>query len=321
MKIYSDTAADIAEVAALLSAGEVVALPTETVYGLAADAMNEKAVRRIFEIKGRPLLDPLIVHIHDATQVEKLAEPCAEVTALAERFWPGPLTIVLPKKPVVLDLVTAGKPSIALRMPAHPMMREVLSLSGCPLAAPSANPFGYISPTTAQHVADSLGELAPHILDGGPCVQGLESTILSLLEPETPTLLRPGPIRKEQLEAVLGRAISIAQKGSAELIAPGMLDRHYSPRTRVVIFHDILPDADDKTAWLWQRRPSPEKAALPGTHFWLSEDGDSTTAARNLFALLRQLDVMNFHYIAAQLADESGLGLAIIDRLRRAAAE
>ncbi|MGF1453055.1 MAG: L-threonylcarbamoyladenylate synthase [Opitutales bacterium] len=326
--------------ATLLRSGELVALPTETVYGLAADALSVEACEKIFAVKARPLIDPLIVHVLGLPDIEKLCSDIpTEAAALAKAFWPGPLTLVLPKRSNVPDLVTAGKPSVAVRCPAHPVFREVLAAFGGPLAAPSANPFGYISPTNAEHVLDSLGGRLPAVLDGGPCTHGLESTILSLLERGRPVMLRPGPIGQAELSSVLGipvsapkphseNPISDSQDESTGELAPGMLARHYSPRTPVVLFGGqneprpmLYPSPAD--AWLWQARPTEAALAeLVGDHFWLSEDGDAASCARNLFALLRKLDARQPSRILAQVRPQGtgGLDAAINDRLRRAAA-
>ncbi|MEO0040395.1 MAG: hypothetical protein RIS38_1343, partial [Verrucomicrobiota bacterium] len=213
-----------------------MALPTETVYGLAADATNPAALAQVFAIKGRPLLDPLIVHVLDQAALADVAEPDPRLAKLAH-LWPGPLTVVLRRKPVVPDLVTAGKDTVAVRIPAHPIFREVLSLAGRPLAAPSANPFGYVSPTKAAHVRDSLGERCPWIVDGGACAHGVESTILDLSVPGRARLLRPGPIPLETLRGLLGEVEAVTRVASQQAAqdAPGMLERHYSPATRVAL--------------------------------------------------------------------------------------
>jgi L-threonylcarbamoyladenylate synthase len=320
-----DTPADLARTVALLRGGEIVALPTETVYGLAADALNESAVRRIFEAKGRPLLDPLIVHIAALADAARIATLPPALEKLAARFWPGPLTVVLQKKSNVPALVTAGLETVAVRCPAHPLTQKVLRLSGLFLAAPSANPFGYISPTRAAHVRDSLREKAPWVLDGGECRHGLESTILLLTDPARPRLLRPGPVSREELEDVLQTSVETAASppppAAAPALAPGMLARHYSPRTPIVL-RDTgeLPALRGVSgeAVLWLRRPpvpTPQAA-----DFWLSETGDTAEIARHIFALLRRLDAGNFSLIHAELTDGLGLGTAINDRLRRASA-
>lgn len=233
---YSTSPEDLRAVALLLKKGEAVALPTETVYGLAADALSETATHKIFEIKGRPLIDPLIIHVLGIKEAEELAFLNPEALELAKAFWPGPLTLVLPKKPTVSNLITAGQSSVAIRAPAHAIFRKVLEISGVPLAAPSANPFGYVSPTRAEHVQTTLGTKAPYIVQGGPCSHGIESTILSLIDPQNAVLLRPGPISREALEKTLGKTIEERIQPSNSLdngpqLSPGLLSRHYSPQT------------------------------------------------------------------------------------------
>ncbi len=316
------------DAAKLLRDGEIVAVPTETVYGLAANALDAAAVRKIFEAKGRPFIDPLIVHVCDMAMAERLAEPSPQLERLALRFWPGPLTVVLRKRAVVPDLVTAGEPTVALRMPAHPVMRRLIALAGVPLAAPSANPFGYVSPTTAAHVRDSLGARAPHILDGGPCAHGLESTIVNLADPAGVRLLRPGPVSPAELEAALGVPVLPAPSHmdqKAAQAAPGMLDRHYSPNTPLILrtagtMAQVPPGYPGRVAVVHQARPAdPRPKGVE--HFWFSESGAPEEVARSLFALLRHLDSQNFAAIFAEAAPEGGLGDAINDRLKRAAAK
>jgi L-threonylcarbamoyladenylate synthase len=312
---------DLSRAAALLRAGEIVALPTETVYGLAADALNPAALAKVFAAKGRPLVDPLIVHVADLAQLATVAQPDPRLAALAP-FWPGPLTVVLRRLPVVPDLVTAGLDTVAVRIPSHPVFREILSRVG-PLAAPSANPFGYVSPTLASHVRDSLGERCPWIVDGGPCAHGVESTILDLSQPGSARLLRPGPVTREALAVALGAPIETVARAAPSdqaQLAPGMLDRHYSPRTPIRLFaRGAEPDIPPAHAalLLQSRRASLPAGAEP---FYLSESGEPAEAARALFALLRKLDHRGYEVIVAELADESGVGVALNDRLRRAAA-
>ena len=319
--LLSTSPADLSRAAELLRSGEIVAVPTETVYGLAADALNPAALAKVFASKGRPLVDPLIVHVASAAEVDRVAEPDARLGRLAA-FWPGPLTVVLRRRPVVPDLVTAGRETVAVRVPAHPAFRVLIEAAG-PLAAPSANPFGYVSPTLASHVRDSLGERCPWIVDGGPCAHGVESTILDLSSPGVARLLRPGPIPREALEAALGAPVeTVARAAPADQaqLAPGMLERHYSPRTPIRLFargaEPVIPPAH-AALLLQARRP----AATPGAEtFLLSESGDPAEAARALFALLRKLDRRGFEVIVAELAEETGVGVALNDRLRRAAA-
>ena len=301
--------------------GQCVALPTETVYGLAADALNPAAVAQVFAIKGRPLLDPLIVHVADLAALASVAEPDPRLAELAA-LWPGPLTVVLRRKPVVSDLVTAGKDTVAVRLPAHPVFREVLRLAGRPLAAPSANPFGYVSPTRAAHVVASLGSRCPWVVDGGPCEHGVESTILDLSVPGRARLLRPGPIPVETLRGLLGEVEVVTRAASqhAPQDAPGMLDRHYSPATKVALFPvgslPVLANLRSAVVFLGRRPNPPANADV----FLLSESGAVTEAAHHLFDLLRRLDGRGYETIHVELADPAGVGAAYNDRLSRAAA-
>lgn len=319
--ILTDAPGDLARAAELLRAGEIVALPTETVYGLAADALNPDAARKVFAAKGRPFLDPLIVHVPDLEVLAQVAVPDARLARLAA-FWPGPLTVVLPRRPCVPDIITAGKETVAVRIPAHPVFREVLRLVGRPLAAPSANPFGYVSPTAARHVRDSLGERCPWIVDGGPCVHGVESSIVDLSQPDRARLLRPGPVSHEQLTAALG-PVEVVTRSAAQDVAqdaPGMLERHYSPRLPVVLFERgaPIPSLPPGAALVLQSRR--DKLPSRAQAYYLSERGDATEAARALFALLRQIDQQHHSVILAEQALPTGIGLALNDRLRRAAA-
>lgn len=324
-RIYSPTPRNFARLAAVLRAGGLVAAPTETVYGLAANALDPRACARIFRAKNRPATDPLIVHIRALAELEQLAIPNPEALALAAAFWPGPLTLVLPKTEKVPALVCAGLPSVAVRMPAHPLFRRLLRHAGIPLAAPSANPFGYVSPTSAAHVCAGLGRRIGHILDGGSCPIGLESTIIDLRDPRHPRLLRPGAVTRQQLEQVLRRPVATPARAAtgpaAAQLAPGMLARHYSPRTPLVL-HDqptvaqALAAPGDE-AWVFIARPP---GRLRRNIHWLDARGDLRGAARRLFAKLRELDEAGFarlHFERAAGAD--GLALAINDRLQRAA--
>lgn len=334
-EILTASEADIVRAGTLLREGELVAVPTETVYGLAANAFCEASVRRIFSAKGRPFIDPLIVHVHSLAQAETLADISHPfVKKLADAFLPGPLTLVLPKKECVPAIVTAGEPTVAVRMPAHPLMRRVLLSADVPLAAPSANPFGYVSPTTAQHVQDSLGERISWILDGGACACGVESAIV--LVADKPRLLRPGVITREDLERVLGVPVE-TEKGHLEKIAdgekasdsaqlaPGMLKKHYSPRVPVCLFENgALPEIPEKAAVVFQTRPRGELHRRYAGHaqvFWLSENGAQEEVARSVFALLRRLDDAAFPSVFIEKSPESGIGVAVNDRLSRAAAK
>ena len=324
-RIFRGTPRNLARLALALARSELVAVPTETVYGLAADALSPRACGRIFLAKGRPGSDPLIVHIHAWRQLELLAEPNEAARRLATAFWPGPLTLVLRKKPIVPAIVTAGLPSVAVRMPRHPLLRRLLKLCGRPLAAPSANPFGYVSPTTAEHVRLGLGGKIRYILDGGPAPIGLESTIVDVRNPRIPRLLRPGAITREQLEYVLGGRVAVARKSTrtprGAQLAPGLLKRHYSPHTPVAL-HRIAKPADwlsssSDEAWLLIMKP---KRITPPNVFWLDARGNLPGVARRLFSQLRKLDAAGYRVIHVELAPGGGLAEAINDRLRRAAA-
>lgn len=326
-RIFRPTPRNLALLGRVLAEGGLVAAPTETVYGLAADALNAKACRAIFRAKGRPASDPLIVHVDSLAQAEAVAEFNDAARAVAAMFWPGPLTLVLPKRPCVPNIVSSGLPSVAVRMPAHRLFRELIRRSGKPLAAPSANPFGYVSPTKAEHVQDGLGRKIGHILDGGAANIGVESTILDLRDPRRPALLRPGAVSKEQLESVLKRKVTAykrkAPKASAAL-APGMLERHYSPRTPLTLVHALtakhVRDAKPDEALLFIRKP---RGVVGANVFWLSDSrGGLAQAAHHLFDTLRSLDTAGWSRIRAELAPGSdALALAINDRLARAAAQ
>jgi L-threonylcarbamoyladenylate synthase len=298
--------------AALLRQGELVAFPTETVYGLGGDATSEAAVAAIFAAKERPQFNPLIVHVPDLAAAEKLASFDGRARSLARKFWPGPLTLVLkraPDCPVAL-LACAGLDTLALRVPAHPLAQKLLREAGLPLAAPSANRSGHVSPTTAAHVMEELGGRIAALLDGGPCPIGIESTIIDLSGGE-PMLLRPGGAGLEELEKILG-PIARAQAG-AQPRAPGMLERHYAPSLPL----RLNAAGVAKTEALIAFGPKP----LPGAarYISLSPTGDLQEAASRLFAALRTLDNPAFSAIAVMPIPERGLGLAINDRLARAA--
>mgnify|MGYP000123796944 CR=1 FL=1 len=310
----------ISEAARLLRAGRLVAFPTETVYGLGADAFNALAVARIFEVKNRPTFDPIIVHIADTAQLTELVREVPDTgRRLIEKFWPGPLTLVLPKTEKVPDIVTAGLPTVAVRMPAHPVALALIRAADCPVAAPSANPFGYLSPTTAEHVVAQLDDKVDLILDGGACPVGVESTVLDLTA-GVPTVLRPGGLAVEDIEQVIG-PVRVATAPSDRPKSPGQLPRHYSPRTPLVIFADgRYPDpAGRRAGLLLLARPSQRPAGFAAVE-WLSEAGDLREAAANLFAALHRLDRAGLDIIYAQAVPEVGLGRAIMDRLRKAAA-
>lgn len=305
----------------LLRRGGVVALPTETVYGLAARIDDRKALMRIFRIKARPLYDPLIVHIHGQTWLPTVCEMDGhldgDVGRLADEFWPGPLTLILPKKASILPIITADLPTVAVRCPRHPIFRQVLDSLAVPLAAPSANPFGYVSPTSAEDVQRTLADRVDLIVDGGRCEIGLESTILNL-SADRPQILRSGAISAADLERVLDRPVDV--KMPFKILAPGQLKHHYSPHKFLRLFDQpeevsvIEPDI----ALVFLKRP-PAPAA--GRTFWLSEAGDLDEVAHNLFALIQLLDRdRRFRGICVQRPPAVGIGIAIRDRLQRAAA-
>lgn len=300
------TAADIPHLGHLLRAGEVVAFPTETVYGLGADATNSDAVLRIYETKGRPRFNPLIVHVADLEMAERLAEFSPLARKLAT-FWPGPLTLVLPRKADagLSDIATAGLDSVGIRIPDHTLALELIRAAGRPLAAPSANPSGRLSPTTAAQVLKGFEGRVP-VLDGGPANAGVESTILAVTG-DTVTQLRAGALAREEVEALLGRPIAVAREGGP-VTAPGMLSSHYAPNARLRI-HVEHPEPDEAYLSFGDR---------PGT-LNLSPTGDLREAARNLFSMLHQLDSQADRIAVAPIPNR-GLGEAINDRLKRAAA-
>ena len=330
-KIYRDRPEDITQVIQLLSKGKVVAVPTETVYGLAAYTFNISAVRQVFNIKGRPFIDPLIVHTFDMEGVNRLASLNPSAIQLANVFWPGPLTLVLPKKPEVPSIVTANLNTVAIRIPMHPVLRKVLEDSKLCLAAPSANPFGYISPTTIEHVLDSLGDNLEYSLDGGACSVGMESTIIDITNPTKPILLRPGVITCDMLSKTLGlevkntypKKVSITNNTEG-LRAPGMMNKHYSPKTRLIIFElgKQLHITNDKSkALIYFNRKTISSMTKHINIYWLTEDGDLSEAAHNLFHLLRTVDQKEYDVIYIEAAPEKGIGVAINDRLKRASNE
>ncbi len=304
--------------AEVLLQGGLVALPTETVYGLGANALNPVAVARIFAAKERPFFDPLIVHLADIDWWPRVASefpPAAR--RLAERFWPGPLTLILPKVDGVPDLVTSGLPSVAVRVPDHPLTRQVLRLANVPVAAPSANPFGRLSPTTAEHVRQQLGDRVDAILDGGPCRVGVESTILRV-EGDQVTQLRPGGIPLEEIESLVGPVEHGAGQLSEKPAAPGMLASHYAPRTPLVVVREIptvLPWRRTGLLVLSVDKMPPGFAAVEV----LSGTGDLVVAAANFFQALHRLDAAGLDGIVAVRFPDQGLGRALNDRLQRAA--
>lgn len=318
------TEQEIDSAATSLRKGELVAFPTETVYGVGANALDALAVAKIFELKQRPRFDPLIVHVADAADLRKLAESVPQLAQeLIEKFWPGPLSLVLKKLPLIPDIVTSGLPSVAIRCPAHDVAQRLLQVAGIPVAAPSANRFGMVSPTIAAHVTEQFGDQLPIVLDDGPCRVGVESTVISFVDSPDgrPVLLRPGGIPLEQIESVTG-PLEIQMHEESRPTSPGQLLRHYSPATALYLSTDnSLPAAVQGKSNLGlvslQAPPSREGYAAVEV---LSETGCLREAAANLFAALRRLDALGLDLIVAQPVPEIDLGRAIMDRLRRAAA-
>lgn len=314
----------IEEIVKALLEGELVALPTETVYGLAANALNPTAVRKIFEVKGRPFIDPLIVHSLDISQVDQLAYLPEVAFKLSEIFWPGPLTIILPKKNIVPEIVTAGLQSVGIRVPKHPIFQQILIETKIPIAAPSANPFGYLSPTEAHHVKKTLGSKIQYIIDGGPCEIGLESTILNLLDPQNPEILRPGPISADDLEYIFGFKPKYTTRSShsGAQIAPGLLKSHYSPHASLQLFKTgetpNLSELQGLNAIVFIKRPHIINNRIALNTFWLSENGNLNEVSKNLFSLLERLDTQRINTIFIELPEKQGLGIAICNRLERA---
>jgi L-threonylcarbamoyladenylate synthase len=310
----------VAAAARVLAEGGLVAFPTETVYGLGADAANPAAVAHIYRAKGRPAFNPLIAHVGDLPAARRIARFDAAATALAEAFWPGPLTLVLPKAEgcVVADLATAGLDTVAIRIPAHPAAREILRAFGGPVVAPSANISGHVSPTTAAHVENDLAGRIDLIVDGGPVAVGVESTIIGCFD--EPMLLRPGGLPRAEIERVLGRALkqapAEADEDGGQPLAPGMLASHYAPRARVRLNAQRLEAGEAVLAFGLGAISGIDAAA---TVMNLSESGDLDEAAANLFGHLRALDGQGVHTIAVMPVPDEGLGEAINDRLRRAA--
>jgi L-threonylcarbamoyladenylate synthase len=301
--------------AAALRRGELIAFPTETVYGLGADATSALAVAAVFEAKGRPTFNPLIVHVASLEAAAELGEMTEAAARLARAFWPGPLTLVLPKRPgcPVADLATAGLDTVAVRVPAHSVARALLRGAGMPIAAPSANRSGHVSPTTAAHVASDLGERVAMILDGGTATIGLESTVVDVTGPE-PVVLRLGAASRADIARLLGRAVDAVTGEAHKPASPGMLARHYAPAARLRLnATEVMPD-EALLAFGTSQVPPHEGLMLN-----LSWSGDLREAAANLFSALRTLDAAGVEAIAVMPIPEQGLGEAINDRLRRAA--
>ena len=308
---------DILKAKNLLEHGELVAIPTETVYGLAGNALNASAVARIFDVKGRPEFDPLIVHVPNVNAVhEYVVEIPEKAYALAERFWPGPLTLLLQKKSIIPDLVTAGLDTVGIRCPDHPITQDLLKILSFPLSAPSANPFGYVSPTSPDHVNEQLGDKIKYILDGGKCEVGIESTIVGMENGE-PVVYRMGGLTIEDIESVVGK-VTIQTHSSSNPRSPGQLDSHYAPGKKVFV---------GKIEELLLEYPAHHVGLLTfqndfntPNQYILSPSGSLEEAAQNLFEALRAFDKMDVDVVFAELVPDVGIGRAINDRLKRAAA-
>lgn len=311
---------DITKATRILKSENLVAIPTETVYGLAGNIYSEKAIRGIFEMKQRPLFNPLIVHIHAVEELTKIVRHIPEkAKLLAENFWPGSLTIVLPKKDTVPDLITAGKDTVAVRIPNHPVTLELLKSLDFPLAAPSANPFGCISPSNAEHVESYFKNQLQMVLEGGSCKNGIESTIIGF-EDDEPIVYRLGAIAIEDIEHVVGKVI-IKNKKEVAPNAPGMLSRHYAPETSTHLVDDVKnyieSFPDKKIGTLLFKSPIKATTNIAYTEI-LSSKGDLKEATSNLYAALHRLDKQNLDMIVVEKLPNYGLGTSMNDRLLRA---
>lgn len=313
--LQADAPGAIEEAAGAIRAGKLVAIATETVYGLGANALDPFAVARVFEAKGRPSFDPLIIHVADAAMAREWVVDSEDALAFAARFWPGPLTMVLPRVARLPDLVTSGLPTVGVRVPDHAATRALIRAAGVPIAAPSANRFGAVSPTTAAHVLESLGDAVDVILDGGPAAVGLESTIVAW-ESGEPVILRHGGLARETLEAHLGRALPTRLFASGLPEAPGQLKRHYATQTPMRVVDAPEPTSD--RALLVLCGPAPRGAGAYTQVVELSPAGDLREAACRLFATMRSLDAAGLRGIDALACTRTGLGAAIMDRVERA---
>jgi len=325
VRVTTATPRAIKEASAFIKRGGLVAFPTETVYGLGADAFNVEAVARIFEVKNRPRFDPLIVHISDTSSIGMLTSSIDEkVEKLIEKFFPGPLTLVLPKSEIVPEIVTAGLPTVAIRMPSHPIALALIKKAERPIAAPSANPFGYLSPTTAEHVKGQIGEGVDMILDGGRCPIGIESTVVEITC-EDAFILRQGGLTVDEIEEVIGD-VKIYSGNQRRPHSPGQLPYHYSPRTTIKILRNkerkkILEEKRKRAGLLAFKRPEDREEILPYGYEIvevLSPDGNLKEAAANLFACLHRLDKAILDIIHVEPVPEVGLGNAIMERLYKA---
>lgn len=306
----------VADAAKLLKEGEVVAIPTETVYGLAGNAFEPSALAKIFAAKERPTFDPLIVHIADIAQLTDIAKDIPDAAyKLASAYWPGPMTMILPKKDCIPDLCTSGLPSVAVRFPSHPVAQAIIKESGLPLAAPSANLFKHVSPTTAEHVAAQLADRIAGIVDGGACSVGVESSIISLVG--EPTVLRPGAVTPEMFAKILGEVKvkeSTSKPGQA-MAAPGQCDTHYKPQ--VPLYFGKVPEGFTLPAHTVRIAFGNQEGPIPAT-VNLSETGDMTEATAKLYAYMHDLDLPEYDLILVDPIPNTGVGMALNDRLKRA---
>ena len=308
---------------------QVIGVPTETVYGLAGNALDEIAIKSIFKVKNRPLFNPLIIHIDCTKSAEKYASFNPLARLLAENFWPGPLTIILPKKEIVPNLITANLDSVAIRCPQNTTFLNLLKKLPFPLAAPSANPFGYVSPTSANHVNCSLGNKIEYILDGGDCTIGIESTIVDLRNPNQAKILRLGPITRKELEKLTGVAFEQVNSASKnELRSPGMLESHYSPITPLKITaidkleELIASNSDPRKAFIFQKRPKNQVYQKQSNVYWLSKSGEALDIAQNFYQILREADALSYNIIHIEaINDNEGLKAALCDRLTKASSQ
>ncbi len=312
---FGITEQQIRHAADLLRKGRLVAFPTETVYGLGANALDSKAVERVFEVKGRPRSSPVIVHVSNREMARAVVSEWPEkARILVEQFWPGPLTLVVRKTPAIPDVVTAGLPTVGVRMPAHPVALALIEAAQVPIAAPSANRFTQVSPTTAQHVRQGIGDRVDYILDGGPCEVGIESTVLSL-ETEVPILFRPGGITREQIEKLIGAVVLAKDKAEGAHPSPGMHPRHYSPRTRLFLVSGGLVPDSGRGAYLQIATPPvrvvDEVVPMPS---------DAAQFAARLYSVMHTLDARGFDWIAVETPPTGTEWEAVVDRLQRAAA-
>lgn len=311
---FGVTEQQIRDAAGLLRDGKIVAFPTETVYGLGANALDFLAVSQVFAAKGRPRSSPLIVHVASIQMARELAAEWPEsAQQLAERFWPGPLTIVVKKQPSIPDIVTAGLPTVGLRMPAHPVALALLREAGIPVAAPSANRFTQLSPTTAEHVRRGLGRRVECVLDGGPCQVGIESTVLSVVE-KPPVIFRPGGISRSQIESLIGPVVIHGQPAAAAHPSPGMHPQHYSPKTPLVLVVDGSLPGEGRGVYLQLHSPPSRDAKV------VSMPASPREYAARLYAILHELDDQGYDWIGVEAPEEAPEWEGVLDRLRRAAA-